>query len=103
MINTTMARRSAVCMGRVCYGPSLSGPTLLWAEIAMGRVCYLAEISSYPWELGYSDSDVITLAVFSMTFYPSVCRIPLICKKKWLNFTKKYILYKENRKRLKFK
>ena len=27
-------------MGRVCYGPSLCRPTLLWAEFAMGRVCY---------------------------------------------------------------
>ena len=24
-------------MGRVCYGPSLCRPTLLWAEFAMGR------------------------------------------------------------------
>ena len=27
-------------MGRVCYGPSLYGPSLLWAEFVMGRVCY---------------------------------------------------------------
>ena len=27
-------------MGRVCYGPSLCRPTLLWAEFAMSRVCY---------------------------------------------------------------
>ena len=27
-------------MDRVCYGPSLYRPTLLWAEFAMGRVCY---------------------------------------------------------------
>ena len=27
-------------MGRVCHGPSLYGPSLLWAEFAMGRVCY---------------------------------------------------------------
>ena len=36
-----------VCMGRVCYGPSLS-----WAEFVMGRVCHgpsllWAELSSY--------------------------------------------------------
>ena len=27
-------------MGRVCHGPSLCGPSLLWAEFVMGRVCY---------------------------------------------------------------
>ena len=27
-------------MDRVCYGPSLCRPTLLWADFAMGRVCY---------------------------------------------------------------
>ena len=27
-------------MGRVCFGPSLYGPSLLWAECVMGRVCY---------------------------------------------------------------
>ena len=27
-------------MGRVCHGPSLYGPSLLWAEFVMGRVCY---------------------------------------------------------------
>ena len=27
-------------MGRVCHGPSLYGPTLLWAEFVMDRVCY---------------------------------------------------------------
>ena len=27
-------------MGRVCDGPSLYGPSLLWAEFVMGRVCY---------------------------------------------------------------
>ena len=26
--------------GRVCYGPSLYGPSLLWAEFVMGPVCY---------------------------------------------------------------
>ena len=26
-------------MGRVCHGPSLYGPSLLWAEFVMGRVC----------------------------------------------------------------
>ena len=31
---------NTVCMGRVCYGPSLCRPTLLWAEFAMGRVWY---------------------------------------------------------------
>ena len=27
-------------MGRFCYGPSLYGPSWLWAEFVMGRVCY---------------------------------------------------------------
>ena len=27
-------------MGRVGYGPSLHGPSWLWAEFVMGRVCY---------------------------------------------------------------
>ena len=27
-------------MGRVGYGPSLYGPSWLWAEFVMGRVCY---------------------------------------------------------------
>ena len=27
-------------MGRVCHGPSLYGPSLLWAEFVIGRVCY---------------------------------------------------------------
>ena len=27
-------------MGRVCYGLSVRGPTLLWAKFAMGLVCY---------------------------------------------------------------
>ena len=27
-------------MGRVCHGPSLYGPSLLWVEFVMGRVCY---------------------------------------------------------------
>ena len=27
-------------MGRVCHGPSLYGPSWLWAEFVMGRVCY---------------------------------------------------------------
>ena len=27
-------------MGRVGYGPSLYGPSWLWAEFDMGRVCY---------------------------------------------------------------
>ena len=27
-------------MGRDCHGPSLYGPSLLWAEFVMGRVCY---------------------------------------------------------------
>ena len=27
-------------MGRVCHGPSLYGPSLLWADFVMGRVCY---------------------------------------------------------------
>ena len=26
--------------GRVGYGPSLYGPSWLWAEFVMGRVCY---------------------------------------------------------------
>ena len=34
------ARSNTVCMDRVCYGPSLCRPTLLWAEFAMGRVCF---------------------------------------------------------------
>ena len=29
-----------LAMARVCYGPSLYGPSLLWAEFVMGRVCY---------------------------------------------------------------
>ena len=43
MRNTIKARRSIVCMGRVCYETSLCGPTLLcvpilqWAEFALGR------------------------------------------------------------------
>ena len=37
MRNIRKARRDTVCMDRVCYGPSLCGPTLLWAEFAMGR------------------------------------------------------------------
>ena len=27
-------------MGRVGYGPSLYGPSWLWAEFVIGRVCY---------------------------------------------------------------
>ena len=27
-------------MGRVCYRPSLYGPSWLWAEFVMGQVCY---------------------------------------------------------------
>ena len=27
-------------MGRVVYGPSLYGPSWLWAEFVMGRVCH---------------------------------------------------------------
>ena len=27
-------------MGRAGYGPSLYGPSWLWAEFVMGRVCY---------------------------------------------------------------
>ena len=38
--NFTKARRNTVCMCRICYGPSLCGPTSLCAEFAMGRVCY---------------------------------------------------------------
>ena len=40
MINPIKARCSTVCIGRVCYGPSLCGQALLWAEFALGRVCY---------------------------------------------------------------
>ena len=33
-------KKKKLDMGRVCHGPSLYGPSLLWAEFVMGRVCY---------------------------------------------------------------
>ena len=41
-----------VCMGRVCYGPSLS-----WAEFVMGRV---VQLPSHPAVTSSSSSDAFT-------------------------------------------